>query len=182
MIGLIGNTDEGIPIAIIGTDAPYRLVSAPGSKEALERAHLAKYRADLVSSFGQDDYVGEPEPGPNPPDFWAERLEGGRAGLELTQLVSGPRRDAAARTRQVLSAIDARSEDFHRLDGWTINLWRHVDGAPAMPRSFDRIALEELIDALAEIDPAQYVFGPFPDGLPSKIDLPHRELSSGYAF
>ena len=182
MIGLLGNTNEGVPIAIVATDAPYRMMSAPGSKEAVERAHLTKYRADLVAYRGADDYLGEPEHGPDPPDFWIGLPEGGRAGLELTQLVSGPRRDGEARTRQLLSAIDARSEDLLRLDGWTIHLWRHVDRMPAMPTSFDRKALNELVDALADADPAQHVFGPFPEGLPPEIQLPHCQLSSGYAF
>jgi hypothetical protein len=148
----------------------------------MELAHLAGYRAALVANRHQDDYVGDAEVGLNPPDFWIELREGGRVGLELTQLASKQRRDAESRTRVLLSAISARSEDFSRLDGWTIHLWRIVDGVPVMPKSFDRAALNELVGALAETDPRELRFAAPPDGWPDKLDLPRRELPSGYTF
>ena len=119
--GAAGGSEDGTPIAIIPLDIPMAIVAPLPSKVDLELLHLQAYRADRAVS-GSDVYVGEPAVGDNPPDFFLETPSGQRRGVDMTQLMSSPRRQVVRMTEQLLTEVESRSQGFVRLDGWTVML------------------------------------------------------------
>jgi hypothetical protein len=172
-----GQTEGGEPVAILTLETPMKIPFGGRrlTKPELERAHLEKYRLDVLTATGVLPFDTVMQGG-DPPDF-VVATPAGAEGVECAALALQQRRHAYAlferfRTR-LLDA--ARQEPFTHLADCVAAIW-FGNGNKLPPPANDETAVDQLVAMLraAQVDRAaiaEFNAQVAQEGLPETLPL-----------
>lgn len=136
------------PVPVLGFDEPV-------TKERLEALHLSRYCTDRLVASGSLPYRAIERGGHvmRAPDFTAVDTVGKTMNIDCVQYAIAKRRHVVASFEKIKrTVLDVPRERFARLRGSNVYMW-FEDKSSLPHRTTDHRAIDEIIEALAAIEP-----------------------------
>jgi hypothetical protein len=185
--GVVGTTsDDARPVLAVTFEWPLNWLRTPEALPTFEHEWLLlrRYSSDQALATGNPAFA-DVKPGSDPPDATVQ-TDAGQVGVESTALTIEGRREVHALFMQLRRRLQAsEAAAFSKLAGHLIYVWFEAADEPlGKPhKRSDSVALDELVQSLAEYEPqGQQLWlpsGPLPQRAPA---LPLANTSAGVKF